>query len=148
MRSRPRSLVVSILALCLLLVAPILAQNATLTTGQTFTLSADHDGVNTTAYRVYVDDAQVGPDIPVSALANGTVTTSPLPALAEGTHAVRLAAVGPGGETKSDPLSIVVTLPPPSKPTNLRITAVVSIGADGRVQLRIEQLAALADPPK
>lgn len=132
--------------LCLsLFPAALAAQGTTITTDQTYTLSADHDGKNTTAYRVYVDDAQVGADIPVSALAGGTLTTAALPALTEGTHAVRLAAVGPGGETKSDPLPITVTVAAPSKPTNLRITAVVSIGADGRVQLRIEQLAAITD---
>ena len=132
--------------LCLsLFPAALAAQNATLTTGQAYTLSADHDGVNTTSYRIYVDDVQVGADLPVASLANGTLTTTALPALTEGTHAIVLAAVGPGGETKSDPLAITVTVPAPSKPTNLRITAVVSIGADGQVQLRIEQLAAIAD---
>lgn len=54
--------------------------------GKTYNLTAPQDCVNVTAYKVIVDKAQVGADLPSSACANGTVTTPVLPALPAGVH--------------------------------------------------------------
>lgn len=100
--------------------------------GVPFRVVATHDGVNTSGYRVYVDGAQVGKDVPVSALANGTITQD-VPGQVRGPHALVVGAFNADAESRSAPLAIVALVPPPRAPTNLQITIAVTIGADGSV---------------
>lgn len=103
-----------------------------------------HPGVGTTGYRVYVDNVQVGPDVPVSALVNGEIRM-PVPGIATGgAHTLEAAAFNANGERRSTPLSLFVGLP--VQPSGLRIeivtktTAVVEPQSDGTMKLRIESV--------
>jgi hypothetical protein len=136
--------VVTILAL---FAAPLFAQTAppTVTVGQGFKIAADHDGVNTAGYRLYVDSAKVGVDIPLTALAAGTVTVD-VPAIAtRGAHALQLAAYNADAETKSDPVAFQAVLASPSKPKNIRLIVILAMAADGSVSFRVVD-AAEVDP--
>lgn len=131
----------SILALSLSISRPATAQvvcpnPCTIDVGKSFSFAADHDGVNTTGYRVYLDGVKTGPDLLVSALQAGAITVT-LTAPARGSHALQLAAFNLDQETKSAPLTLVTRSPAPTAPTNLRITIVAQIARDGSVSFKI-----------
>jgi len=76
---------------------------------RTFRIAADHDGANTTSYRLY-QNGGIFLTLPVSAQANGVITFDH-PGLAIGTYVVEFSAVGPAGETRSAPLSVTAVPP-------------------------------------
>lgn len=122
------------LLVCVLLLArPVAAQTVcpnpcTLVQGTTFGVMADHDGINTTGYRLIVDGAQSGADMPMSALAGGVVTVANLTVPARGTHTIQIAAFNPDWSIASDPLSFASKMKAPGKPSNSRLfTALIDV---------------------
>lgn len=85
-----------------------------------FQAAADHDGLDTDSYRIYVNGA-VFNTLPVTALTNGTITFDFPAGLTKGTYVLYVEAVGPGGVTGSDTLTLTVTPGQPKKPLNIRI---------------------------
>lgn len=121
------------LALACLLVlcaAPVFAQAPQVIANQPFRIAADHDGVDTDGYRLYVDGAQVGSDIPVSARVNGTLVVD-VPGLARGSHTLALGAFNEGGEGRSQPFTFEAVRRAPTAPTGLRLAITVALQRDG-----------------
>ena len=85
-----------------------------------FTVSADHSGVDTEFYRLYVDGNQEQ-EKPASALKDGVISFADADGLPKGSYSIEVAAVNADGETKSEPLTLVVQGVPPAAPVNLRI---------------------------
>jgi hypothetical protein len=104
--------------------------------GQPFRAEADHDGLGAVSYRLY---AQVGADVPASALSGGVVTVGPQPmALAPDTK-FYMAAVGEDGQAISAPVEVSIVAgpsPPPAVPQPCPYTSpagvqsVKAIGSD------------------
>ena len=92
--------------------------------GKPIRFAADHNGLNTKAYRLFVNGAQVGSDVPVSSLASGVIEIQ-IAGLSAGTHKAELAAVGTDGSVvKSTPLTftvVPVTTFAIKTPTTLRV---------------------------
>lgn len=109
-----------------------------LTVGQTYSLLADHDGVDTTGYRVFVDNVKIGTDLSMNALLSGVATVSGLVAPARGPHAIQLAAFNEDWEVKSDPFPFTVKKKSPSKPGSSRITVTAQI-VDGKIVFSVEE---------
>lgn len=134
-----KALIFGILAVLLALAVPVSAQtpcsvNCVLTAGQSYTAVYDHDGLNTTGYRFYIDGTKVGTDIPMSALQSGSVTVPALVAPTRGTHTVQMGAFNQDFETKSDPTTFTTVLSAPKKPGNLRLLFTVTLAEDGSIQ--------------
>ena len=91
------------------------AQVPTIIAGQPFTVRAPHDCANATAYRLYLDGAQAGADLPLSACASGMITaaSSGVPA---GSHTAALAAVDAVGELRGPALTFQATAPRTTAP--------------------------------
>jgi hypothetical protein len=87
----------------------------------TFTLAADHDGLNTTEYRLLRNGVVVATQ-PRSALVGTTIRFSQ-PGLAVGSYVYRVDAVGDGGTGSSANFTVVVRAVPaaPGPPSGLRI---------------------------
>lgn len=117
----------------------VCASPCTLTAGQSYTLQADHDGSNTSGYRIYLDGVKVGNDVPVSALvlANGAITFVNMIAPAAGSHTIQIGAYNTTGESKSTALAFTTVVPPPAPPTNLRIIITATMAADGTLQFKV-----------
>ena len=125
----------AMLCLCLALGALVAAQSVP-PPNAAFVLAFDHNGVDTTGYRLFVDNVKVGADLPVSALQAGSASFN-VPGVGPGPHSIRVTAFGPGGETSSAALTFTVPQLPPTAPTNLRITLAVSIAKDGTVKAEV-----------
>src|SRR3990167_2149710 len=113
--------------------------------GQAFTLQFDHDGLNTTFYRLSIDGAVVGGDRLKAAVLTGTVGTIPVAGLTAGTHTLIVSAHNTSASTASAPLGVTPTLPPPTAPSNLRIVIQVTVAQDGTVTLLAMEAA--VSPP-
>lgn len=100
--------------------APIVTAN------QPFQVLLDHDGLHTLGYRLYLDEVQTGPDIPVSSLVNG-VLTIPVASVPRGAHSVRVSAFNADHEVSSLPLAFEAKDPAPNAPTNLRIQVTINV---------------------
>ena len=142
-----RMLLISLLAL--LHVLPAQAQTpcaspCVVEVGKAFSVLADHDGVNTTGYRLYLDNVKVGADIPMSALVAGTVTISAGVGPARGSHTVQLAAFNADGETRGVAFPFTTKLQAPTAPTNQRIIIGVTL-RDGTITLEVLSVETL-DP--
>lgn len=99
------------LTLCALVMAGVVsAQTETsLKVGQPFTFMADHDGIETDRYDLFVNGLPHA-SLPVSALQQGTIAfpfPSGLPS--KGNYLFVLTAVGPNGEGVSDMLTVPVS---------------------------------------
>jgi hypothetical protein len=131
----------------LALAAPALAQTTppvpTVLPAVRFSVQADHDGTNTTHYRLFIDGAQVGSDVTRATALVGTVVTlqSAVNGVPRGAHTVQIEAVNPDGATRSLPLAFEAKFPPPSAPGGLRFV-VVTTGADGTPVMQLLDLAA------
>lgn len=90
--------------------------------GQAFDVLANHDGLNTESYLLAITGASTyGANLPVSALSGGVITFT-VPGLTNaGNHTITVTAVGPGGQTSSDPFAFSVVAVVPVKPASLRI---------------------------
>lgn len=86
-----------------------------------FKIAANHDGVNTTDYRLYRNTVLVN-SVAVTALVAGVVTIDS-PGLSAGTYAFQVEAKGDGGAAKSTVYSVVVKALPaaPVAPSGLRL---------------------------
>lgn len=85
-----------------------------------FTVSADHDGIDTVGYRLYVNGSSVQ-EKPASALSGGVISFADSDGLEKGTYTLHVAAYNDDGESKSLPFTLVITGTAPSAPVNLRI---------------------------
>jgi hypothetical protein len=113
-----------------------------MTVGQVYTLQADHDGVDTTGYRVYLDGLKTGADLSMNALTSGVVTVSSLIAPARGAHTIQLAAFNEDNEAKSDPLSFTTKRKAPGKPGGTRIVITAQL-VNG--EIKVQMVEVLAD---
>lgn len=113
-------LVAAVLALLPSIASAQLASNEVYA-NTAFQIAANHDGVNTTEYRLTRNGAAVGTQ-PRSALAGGVIAFNQ-PGLAVGSYTFVVTAVGDGGSTPSDPYVVVVVVVPsaPAKPSQLRV---------------------------
>jgi hypothetical protein len=136
-----RRLVYLLVGLCLC-ASPLFAQTpcpspCTLTVGQTYAVTASHDGLNVTGYRVYLDGAKLGADLPITALQSGTVTVAALTAPARGAHSLQLAAFNEDAETKSDPYAFTVKKAAPAKPGPVQLLLSITVAEDGTVTFKM-----------
>jgi hypothetical protein len=88
-----------------------------------FTVQADHAGVDTVGYRLYVDGA-MAQEKPVAALVSGVISFADADGLPKGSYSLEVSAFNDDGETKSEALTLVVTGTAPGAPVNLRIAAI------------------------
>jgi hypothetical protein len=88
-------------------------------TNKPFQAQADHDGIDTDSYRLYVN-GQLIATLPVANLTGGVISFS-LSGLAKGTYTLFIEAAGEGGVTASDTLTVVATPGKPKKPLGIRI---------------------------
>ena len=88
-----------------------------------FTVQADHAGVDTLGYRLYVNSAMVQ-EKPVSALSGGVISFADADGLPKGSYGLEVSAFNDDGETKSAPLTLMVTGTAPAAPLNLRIAVI------------------------
>src|SRR5688500_7822636 len=86
-----------------------------------FTAMADHDGVDTTGYRLYVN-GQMMQDQPVTILANGVLTFQPVTLTVHGSFTIFVEAYGPGGATSGTALGLLVQPGKPKAPVNTRVS--------------------------
>lgn len=88
-----------------------------------------HDGINTTEFLLTVDGTRfsLGLPIPVAEVYTVAAPTAARMALTPGTHQLTLIAKGDGGESASDPLSVVVTIGAPSTATGFSLTLTQSV---------------------
>lgn len=101
--------------------APAAAQATdTIKQNTLFRVAADHDGVDTDSFRLYQNGVVVTTK-PVTALAANAIVFDYLTGLPKGTYVFFIEAVGPGGVTGSDTLTLTVTPGAPKKPANIRI---------------------------
>lgn len=112
-----------LLSLLLFVASPVWAQTSV---SVSYTISASHDGLNTTDYALSIDGVSEATK-PVSALANGAITFVGTKALTVGTHTAEIAANGPGGQAKSTG-TFTVSAPPPNKPGTVTIVIQVVSG--------------------
>jgi hypothetical protein len=86
-----------------------------------FKIAANHDGVETTEYRLTRGEVLVA-TLPRTALAGGVIAFDQ-PGLAAGTYTFVVEAKGDGGQTPSAPFVVVVKVVPaaPVAPTGLRL---------------------------
>lgn len=104
--------------------------------GKPATITFNHDGQNTSGYRVFIDSQQVGQDIPISALVTGTVTTSTVVAT-RGTHTVGAQAFNPDRASNIVTVPFTAVLPKPTDPVNLKIQIAISVAEDGTVTFKV-----------
>jgi hypothetical protein len=103
--------------LLLLLAVPVAAQTTSTTTvpaGKPLAVTFNHDGNNTTEYRVTVD-GQIVATAPASVLKNGEASIA-IPAIERGQHTVAVVAANADAFTTSNPLAVTSEFPAPSKP--------------------------------
>ena len=86
-----------------------------------FTAMADHDGVDTSIYRLYVNGQKVQ-EQPVTILANGVITFPPMSLTAKGDFIIYVEAVGDGGATSGSTLTLTVQPGKPKAPVNTRVS--------------------------
>src|SRR4051812_14438146 len=108
---------------CVLLLArPVAAQTNPVPRGTAFKIAADHDGKDTTGYRLWRDGVIVT-NKTVSALVAGVITFDEPTTVPDGAHVYEVSAFGPGGEAKSGvPITFTIVTPPLTAPKNLRFT--------------------------
>lgn len=133
----------ALLALALLAM-PAAAQTPSVNVGQAFGVQADHDGVNTQGYKLYLCAGAVTTcntlqqQAPATARnAQGVVSFATVAGLTtRGTYTLQASAFNADNETRGAVLVFDVKLPPPSAPSNIRIMAVQTT-ADGRTIMRL-----------
>lgn len=100
--------------------APEQSAPETVVANTPFQAAADHDGVETTSYRLYVNGA-IKVEVPASARVGTIVTFNVAGGLPKGDYVLYAEAVGPGGRTAGNSMNLTVTPGPPAPPTGLRI---------------------------
>lgn len=90
--------------------------------GSTFKIAADHDGLNTTEYRLYRNGA-LSVTLPRTSLASGVIAFDQPSTLAAGSYVYYVEAKGDGGVAASVTYTVVIkALPPkPNAPTLPRL---------------------------
>jgi len=118
-----------LLGLALAIPVSIVAQTTTsIPTNTPFRLLADHDGVNTTAYRCYLGTTQVGADVPVASRTGNTVTCNIPGQTNPGTITVGVEAVNEFGASPRAEMTAQVGNPPgPVTPGTVRIEIIITV---------------------
>ena len=117
-----KNLFVALVVLVALLSGPSAFAAETVAAGQPFSVAADHDGIETTSYKLYVNGVAVDTK-DVTQLQSGVITFA-RPAAQAGTYVFYIEAIGPGGAQASSTLTVTVQPPTPGKPgapRNLRV---------------------------
>jgi hypothetical protein len=109
-------------------------QSVTVVVGQSFSVQANHDGANTTGYRLFIDDALVS-ELPISSLSNGLITFTGVTVATRGSHSIRIVAFNQDVEASSAPFPFSSTLPSPTAPTLIQI--IITVAQDGSITLQI-----------
>lgn len=126
MRTLLRINTVVALVVALLLPALAAAQDVTVPANTPVTLAWDHDGVDTTGYRIS-NNGQPAGEVPITALANGSASFTFGNGLTAGQHVITVVAFN--GTGVSEPGTLVVSAggAVPTRPGNLRITVSVTV---------------------
>lgn len=98
--------------------------NCTANKSQSFTVVADHDGVDVDGFRLRQNGTIVR-DVPVSALAGGSISFPFVSGLSNGTYTFSVSAYNtddPVNETLAVSITLVVKRGKPVAPANTRIT--------------------------
>lgn len=85
-----------------------------------FAVQADHDGVDTDVYEIYVN-TQLRESKVAASLVNGTISFTFATGLPKGSYQLIIKARGEGGEGVSDPFSLSSTAGNPAAPRNVRV---------------------------
>lgn len=144
----PTSFCRSILIALAVVLLPLSVQAQTQTVlsvevNKPFQLQAEHDGLSTAGYRVYVDGVKVGPDVTSGAQTAGVVTLPVAAVTARGDHTIQVAAYNADSEAKSDPVTLRVASATPNKPKNLRIVIVGTVSSNGLMTFELQELSQL-----
>lgn len=101
-----------------------------------FTVRASHTpvGSDTASYRLLIDGAVVATK-PVSALVAGSIAFDQPAGLPAGDHAIRVSAVGPGGESVSDPVTVQMVTTAPAAPTDVVVVDATVVAPPSNVTL-------------
>jgi hypothetical protein len=142
--------VIAVVALVLIMLGPTHAQAPPATTAvplnASFKVVFTHTGVGTTGYRLFIDGAQVGSDVPVSALTNGEVTFQVAGVSTTGTHRAEALAFGEGGESPHSGVDFYAGPPPAPGPLRIQIVttaeAVITPQPDGSLRIHVERVEA------
>ena len=108
--------------------------------GVVLTGEFDHDGANTTGYRLFVDNNKSGADLPMTARNAAGVVTFTVPALTRGAHTIALSAFNQDAESARAAVSVQAKLPTPGTPKGLRIVLKVTTSASGEVTAAVESV--------
>jgi len=111
--------------------------NCTVTVNKPFQVlfEAPTTGGAATGFRVYLDGAKLGADIPASA---GTVTVNGVLVATAGAHTLEVSAFNAIGEgAKTQPLTLTASQGVPGTPGNLRIQVVFTVAQDGSISVRV-----------
>jgi hypothetical protein len=127
--------------------SPLYGQVPEVGINRPFTVAADHNGVDTTGYRIYLDNSSTpAADIPVSQRVGGVITSPALTVTARGTHTVQVAAYNQDGEARSAALTFVAQGTPPTAPAGLRVQVVATVADSGKVDFTIVGLDWMPPP--
>jgi hypothetical protein len=119
-----------------------------------FSVAFDHDGANTVEYRVYLDGVKVL-TLPVSALVNGSVTSSPITVTTAAAHSLTVSAFNAGavgGPPEAISAALALTgctnCGAPTAPKNLRIQIVATAALNSKGEVTGVTITSVTiDPP-
>ena len=87
-------------------------------------VTATHDGVDTTGYRLRIVGAEASLVRDVEPQPGGQVTVAVAEGLPRGVYALVLSAFNLDGETAAPEHGLIVTAPPPAAPVSITITVI------------------------
>lgn len=131
-----RTALVTALLLALLAVSTF-AQTPEVPAGAAVTFRFLHNGVDTDGYRLFVDGAKFGPDIPRSALTADGVVDVKHPGFARGTHTAQASAFNADGENKSAVLTFTAKGQPPAAPGTPTVFVTITVARDGTITVAV-----------
>jgi hypothetical protein len=108
-------------------------------TGMVIGLEADHNGVNATGYKVYVDGALLS-TLPASARTAAGVVPFSVPAMTRGVHLVEFSAFNLDTESDRAGVEATAKTPKPATPQNLRIVIKTVTAENGTLSFQIESV--------
>lgn len=112
----------------LLCSAPALAQ--TVPANAPLRIVATHDGLLTDDYYVQIDGGIPQVATPKSTALVGNLVTLNHPGVPRGSHQIVLCARNADASACTQPVAFVAQLPPPNAPTQLQISAVLTVSID------------------
>jgi hypothetical protein len=114
-------------------------QKQDVNTGMVIGLEADHNGVNATGYKVYVDGALLS-TLPASARTAAGVVPFTVPAMTRGVHVVEFTAFNLDTESDRAGVEATAKTPKPATPQNLRIVIRTVTAENGTLSFQIESV--------